>query len=362
MNRSAHDLAFSTGKASVVVKRRASFVACLLATGSLFLQPAVAQAQSFRVLYPFNSNTDGYSAQAGLLQASNGLFYGATGYYLRGSGAFFVFRDWGDLLFPRPWRGAAFNCSTALIQGADGRLYGTDTDGGKYGFGDVFALDPVADTFTSVYDFTNGSDGAFPVNGVVQGSDGRLYGATIEGPNGVSGDGTLYAVSTSGAFSLLYTFVGASDGTEVRGRLIQASDGNLYGAAYGGGAFGRGTVFKCSTSGTFQVLHSFTGGSDGYSPYSGLLQASDGNMYGVNSSTIYSIDPTGQFAVTYHGLYGQNSSLSQASNGLLYGTCSVGGYYKNGCVYSVDEAGLLETVYSFTSLDPQGVNVDGEYP
>jgi uncharacterized repeat protein (TIGR03803 family) len=94
----------------------------------------------------------------------------------------------------------------------------------------------------------SGSDGEIPYAGLIQGSDGNLYGTTYNG--GASGLGTVFKVTPSGTETVLYSFAGGSDGKHPYGGVIQGSDGNFYGTTYQGGTSGLGTVFKVTPSGT----------------------------------------------------------------------------------------------------------------
>ena len=130
--------------------------------------------------------------------------------------------------------------------------------------------------FTTLWSFTNGSDGAYPMAGLIQGSDGRLYG---EAPNGgANGNGALFAINTDGSdFTTLWSFTNAINGAAPQGKLIQGADGRLYGAATFGGVHNDGTLFAINTDGSgFTLLWSFAGGSAGAYPYAGLIQGADG--------------------------------------------------------------------------------------
>jgi uncharacterized repeat protein (TIGR03803 family) len=94
--------------------------------------------------------------------------------------------------------------------------------------------------------------------------------------------GTVFKITTGGTLTTLHSFTGRADGSHPKTRLIQASDGNLYGTTTDVIA-GNGTVFKITTGGTLTTLYSFTGGAFGTSPYAALVQVRDGSLYGTTS-------------------------------------------------------------------------------
>ena len=180
--------------------------------------------------------------------------------------------------------------TSALVQGSDGNFYGTTGAGGNYDDGTVFKMTP-AGTLTTLYSFQGGSDGAYPFAGLVQGMDGNFYGTTYRGGNPAcsgQGCGSVFMITPSGTLTTLHRFDDL-DGQAPRGGLMQASDGNFYGTTeWGGGPRwcnengwdGCGTVFRITPSGTLTTLHNFDL-TDGESPVSALIQASDGNLYGT---------------------------------------------------------------------------------
>lgn len=175
----------------------------------------------------------------------------------------------------------------------------------------------------------------------------------------------------SGAVATLYTFCpqyDCSDGARPWAGLVQASDGNFYGTAVTGGnticAQGCGAIFKITPSGQYTNLHTFcsqTNCADGSNPFAGLIQATDGNLYGVTTTggttgggTLFKITLSGEFTVlhTFCSMKnctdgaGPEASLVQATNGTFYGTTDVGGLSTN-CV------GGCGTVFSYsTGLAP----------
>src|ERR1017187_1577117 len=153
-----------------------------------------------------------------------------------------------------PWAG--------LVQGSDGNFYGTTFNGGSQGDGTVFRISS-SGTYTNLYSFyTFPSDGAFPRAALVQGSDGNFYGTASAG--GTHGDGTVFRIGSSGSETNLHPFVGTPDGASPYAGLVQGSDGNFYGTALYGGTstncgagVGCGTVVQISPSGTYTTLYSF---------------------------------------------------------------------------------------------------------
>ena len=140
-------------------------------------------------------------------------------------------------------------------------------------------------SFTSLYSFHVFPNGENPEAGLVQGSDGNLYGTTSAGgtnghfdDHGIFVGGTVFKIGTNGGLTTLHSFTGGNDGGFPEAGLVQGSDGNLYGTTYYGGTNGAGTVFKISTDGTLTTLHSFAGGNDGGCSAAGLVQGSDGNF------------------------------------------------------------------------------------
>jgi uncharacterized repeat protein (TIGR03803 family) len=242
-----------------------------------------------------------------------------------------------------------------LIQGSDGNFYGTTHMGGV-GHGTIFKLDP-SGTLTTLHVFTE-NDGARPTGGVIQGIDGNFYGTTSGGgPSAFSRGGTVFRMDASGNLTTLHAFGTGEDGTSPQSGLIQGRDGSFYGTTLFNGAFGRGTIFKIDTSGTLTVLHGFNN-TDGASPWARLVQGSDGSFYGTtqeggpfNFGTVFKLDATGQLA-TLHGFnYSDGAApfagLVQGADGSLYGTTSGGGASGAGTVFKLTTSGTFTTLHEF---------------
>jgi len=311
-----------------------------------------ANAQTVTVLYSFASSpTGGGFPEAGLLQGSDGNFYGTT---LAGGtgGSGTVFRvspngTYTNLYFfgSSPTDGV-YLCA-GLVQGSDGNFYGTSLAGGTHGNGTFFRIS-ASGSYTNLYSFIGyPTDGNGP-NGLLKASDGNFYGTTQGGgTNYVSG--TVFRISASGNETNLYSFGGyPADGRNPQAGLAQGRDGNFYGTTAEGGTYSNGTMFRISPSGTYTSLYSFAGSPDGASPSAGLVQGSDGNFYGTtqgggtgNSGTVFRVSPNG----TYTNLYFFGSSpndgyqplagLVQGSDGNFYGTTMRGGTNNDGTVFKL---------------------------
>src|SRR5215469_521932 len=160
---------------------------------------------------------------------------------------------------------------------------------------------------TLLYSFGAPLDGVQPRAGLIADSAGNLYGTTADG--GAFGRGTVFRVTPSGTETTLHSFAGPpDDGALPLAGLVADSAGNLYGTTIGGGAFEHwGTVFKVTQSGTETVLHSFAAPPyDGIHPTGGLIADSAGNLYGTTSGggvffsgTIFKLTPSGTENVLY---------------------------------------------------------------
>jgi uncharacterized repeat protein (TIGR03803 family) len=238
-----------------------------------------------------------------------------------------------------------------------------------------------AQTFTTVHNF-DGTDGELPLAGLAQAIDGNLYGTTTAG--GANQQGTIFKITRSGT-TTLYNFCaqsGCTDGKLPDAGLLQATDGNLYGTAYRGGANELGTIFSIAPSGTLTPLYSFcslSGCADGSEPQGTLIE-SGGNFYGTTSSggangaygTIFEMTASGTVTTLYsfcslpHCLDGVDpgAGVVEGMDGNFYGTTETGGNCRApgcGTVFKVTPTGTLTTLYHFCP-NPNTVCRDGETP
>ena len=194
------------------------------------------------------SGTDGAAPYAGLIQAADGNFYGTTYYGGSsglGNGAVYRMDASGavTVLHGFSWPDGELPFG-GVIQASDGNFYGTTLAGGAWGSGTVFKIDP-AGHLTVLHSFSQ-SDGAGPIGALIQAKDGSLYGTTSGG--GALLNGTIFKMDLLGNLTVLHSFSG-SDGANPYAGVVQGTDGNLYGTTQYGGAAGIGVVFRLDLSG-----------------------------------------------------------------------------------------------------------------
>jgi uncharacterized repeat protein (TIGR03803 family) len=325
-------------------------------------------------LHSFDS-TDGASATGGLVTASNGNLYGTTGGGgAHGNGTVFEITPSGTLTTLYSFC-SQISCNdgtgpaAAMVQAPNGNLYGTTGAGGVNGHGTVFTI-TTGGTLTTLHNFcleTNCPDGDEP-NGLIQGADGNFYGTTQYG--GANGDGTVFKITTSGTLTTLHSFNDVTDGAFPLAGLVQAANGILYGTTYEGSPNGNGTVFSITTTGTLTTLYSFcslSGCSDGGLLTAPLIQATNGNLYGATEGggsadygTVFEMTPGGALT-TLHSFdssdgQGPRGGLVQETNGTLYGTTGLGGANDDGTIFSLS-VGLHPFVETLTTSGKVGASV-----
>lgn len=356
--------------------------------------PATGQGQIYRYqeLYSFRSEADGYSPRGAVVQGSDGNFYGTT--YEGGQpttncptcgyGTVFGITPEGALTTLAWFDGRAGLTNGegitnfggypfgSMVQATDGNFHGSSEYGGFVvtpngvltsgtGGGDVG--DPMqgtngylygADAYYGVVSWASLDDSYYtevaapgsPSGGLIQASDGNFYGLTSNG--GAYGYGTAYKLTPGGALSTLATFGGGGNNSRwPYGKMLQASDGNLYGVCDS-----PEQIFKLTLSGTLTTFAVFgTNGDLGYNPNGGLIEANDGNLYGTTieggqiggaEGTVFKITPQGRittlFVFSTRGAVpgsGPLAGLIKGSDGNLYGNCAYGGTYGGGSIFRI---------------------------
>ena len=317
------------------------------------LLAAIAQevrAQTLTTLYTFTGWADGYAPQSNLVFDAQGNLYGTT--------------KFGGVVLPCP-AGGHGACGNNVPLG-EGTVFKVTPNGGeavlhRFHFLQIHGVASPPTTYSN--------DGAFPEAGLVFDAQGNLYGTTLLG--GDYDSGVVFKLTPNGTETLLYTFTGGADGGRPDVGLVFDAQGNLYGTTYQGGAYGGGTAFKLTPSGTETVLYNFTGGADGWGPMGALLLDGQGNLYGTTyegggsctggpCGAVFEVAPNGA-ETTLHTFTGYpNDGASPAAGlafdaqGNIYGTTVFGGAYQcsgyaAGCgtVFKISPNGTETVLYNF---------------
>jgi uncharacterized repeat protein (TIGR03803 family) len=357
-------------------------LAILIACGLALVTTPIAQAQSFKVIYPFTGGLDGANPFAGLTMDKAGSLYGTTYDGSAGYGTVFKLKHTGSSwvlspLYSFQGRNDGANPQARVVFGPNGSLYGTTSTGGKNFSGTVFklAVPPSACKTalcpwfeTVLYRFTGGDDGANPQYGdLVFDQAGNVYGTTVNG--GSNNVGTVYELTPSGGSwveSVIHAFnFNGNDGNRPFSGVILDKAGNLYGTTSSGGPNGFGTVFQLTPSGsgwTENILYSFQAQADGMAPEGGLILDAAGNLYGTTATggfgggggTVFELTPSGggwNFSLlhSFPGFVGPLSTLAMDAAGNLYGTTFIDGAYGYGSVFKLTHSGGFWTFPAFTT-------------
>lgn len=310
------------------------------------------------------TGANGSHPMAALLQGSDGNFYGTTAY--GGSngnhGTVFQMTPVGVLTTLVSFNGTNGSHPYAgLVQGSDGNFYGTTSVGGANNLGTVFRMTP-AGVLTILFSFNN-TNGSAPFGALVQGTNGDFYGTTSVG--GTNGMGTVFQMTPAGVLTRLVSFTSWEFPSAT---LVQATNGLLYGTTeWGGntslnGGIGFGTVFEMTSAGLAATRLTFNG-PNGTCCVSGLVQGTDGNFYGTTAGgglgsgpmgaggTVFRMTPAGTLTtlVSFNGANGNSPQvpLIQGSDGNFYGTTTYGGPGGCGTVFQVTTNGVLTTLAAF---------------
>jgi len=322
------------------------------------------------VLYSFAGNTDGCHPYAGVVRDSRGNLYGTTpAGGASNAGTVFKLNASGSetVLYSFSTNPQGVYHPSGLVLDPAGNLYGTTSGGGVVDLGLVFQITPLGQE-SNLHSFTGPADGSDPAFALTIDPGGNLYGTTRSG--GRANLGVVFKLAPSGAETILHTFTGGTDGADPASGVVFDSAGNLYGTTGNGGGSQRGTVYKIDPSGNETVLHAFSG--DEGSPSGGVAFDSIGNLYGgtffggpFGTGSVYKIDPSGNFTALYsfqggfYDGYGPSGSVAVDSADNVYGTTEFDGPDEEGMVYKVDPSGNQTVVYTFTGRGNGGMPVSG---
>jgi uncharacterized repeat protein (TIGR03803 family) len=341
------------------------------------LSPALSRSQTYTV-FKNGSGVDGHGFNSRLILGSNGTVYGSafdggsngvgTLFSLNPSGTgFSTIHNFATGTGSRP--------AAAPIEGSDGLLYGITSSGGTptNTSGVLYSITKAGTGYTVLREFSStGFEGADGQSSLLEGSDGKLYGIVSQG--GPAGGGTIFRVDKNGGgFVTLKLFANeGADGSDSIAPLIQGTDGRLYGVNRLGGTNAGGTIFRIDTDGNnFQVIRQMTPATDGGELIAGLLQASDGKLYGAantgganSGGTLFGLNPDGTGFVVLKAFSNTSpndginpqSGLVEGIDGRLYGACLNGGSAAAGTLFSIAKSGtdfrLLHTFDGTTSAHP----------
>jgi len=330
-----------------------------------------AGAQTFTNLANFDGTDGSNPFYLPLVQAGDGNLYGTTqsGGAI-GNGSIFRLTPSGTLTTLYSFCSVASCADGAyplggLVLATDGKLYGTTSGGGTSSVGTFFKI-TTAGTLTTLHSFVS-SEAALPESTLVLGSNGSFYGTSLEG--GAANGGAVFKITPTGTVTTLYSFCSqtrCSDGADpAGGALAVGSDGNFYGVTPFGGDSNNGTVFKVTPSGSFTKLHDFSS-SDGAQPWGALIQIGS-VLFGTTAAggsspacsggcgTIFKVTSTG-VVTTLHSFISTDGEspvggLIQATDGNLYGTTLLGGTGGDGTVFKSTLAGVVTPLHIFSGTD-----------
>ncbi len=256
-----------------------------------------------------------------------------------------------------------------LVQAKDGNLYGTTRSGGQNSRGVLYVINPFSFSYTKLHDFAS-SSGSYPENTLIEADNGKLYGMTVQG--GANNRGVLFEYNPYSDIYLVKYHFGYGNGNYPRGGLMQASNGKLYGLVTDGGGYGRGVLFEYDlTTDSFTKLNDFKMVIDGSFPRGRLVEASNGNLYGMtysggnpNKGTLFEYNIGNatftkkiEFNGSGNGKNPYESKLVIGENGKLYGMTLNGGTMDDGVLFEYDPStNTLTKKYDFEA------NISGKSP
>ncbi len=334
----------------------------------LCLFHASAHAQTETILHNFGYFPQGAAPCGTVIRDGAGDLYGTT--VLGGTtnnGVVFERSASGTYTVLYSFQGQpdAAAPNAGVTEDAVGNLYGTTNAGGAHNAGTIYKLTP-GGVETVLYSFTGTTDGANIYGGVALDAAGNLYGTAEAG--GSLNFGTVWKYSAAGQFTVLHNFAGVpGDGANPDAGVILDGQGNLYGTtSMGGATLNLGTIFKLSSGGAYTLLHNFTKEPQTY-PESGLAIDASGNLYGAVEGAVYEVSASGAYT---------QFSLPSSKAPMVTGTPALDGagnvyvvsgaqqqYSSYGSIFKVNlVSGQASKVYSFPGPPDEGFPSGGGCP
>ncbi len=332
---------------------------------------ADGKGENVTKIFDFISEHPGSTPRPGIMKAMNGKYYGMTSFGGENSGVIYEFDPQNNkyrVLHNFESGTGYIPYYGTLTEGGPGKLYGMTYVGGAHGVGVIFEFNYITDQYTKKFDFDGSENGKKPIGGLIYANNGKLYGMTSQG--GKHNKGVLFEFDLeTDLFTKKLDFNGSENGATPWGSLMQATDGDLYGMTTYGGTSNNGIIFKYEPVADTLVKLLDLSNSTGSYPLGNLLQVGDNKLYGMTSGggshfngVIFEYDlTTGTFTkkVDFNGSNGSfpNGSLTEGDNGKLYGMTKEGGAGNMGVLFEYDpESGILSKKVDFDGKEK------GRYP
>jgi uncharacterized repeat protein (TIGR03803 family) len=315
--------------------------------GTVFrFDPATNQ---YHLIHSFAGGAEGGSPATGVIKTINGL-YGTSSVGANGRGtlyrinllnnAYSILHQFDGATGGQP--------GGPLMEGSDGRIYGVVQAEGANNFGGIFRIDADGSNYDLIVSFTgtggNRRGKGVGSKGLVEGTDGLLYGTTTEG--GSSDTGVFFKMSKDGSTYFIFREWPTTGLRKPNNRLMLSDDGFFYGAASEGGAANKGGIFRISSDGAYTEIHEFTDSPDGYNVLGELTEGRDGYLYGCafyssdNKGSIFRLAKDGSSFAILHRFAGGTTDgsgpltpLIETEDGVLYGMTPFNGLNNAGVVF-----------------------------
>jgi hypothetical protein len=359
-------------------------LAATLASSPCLLAPA-AHAQTVTNLHDYDFPADGSGGSlpfGNLIQATDGNIYGTIlgggpSYNdgIGGTGGIFKITPAGvySILYACNDAGSDCNGPVSLVQLQDGNLYVVSSEGGAYGYGNLFTVS-LAGLFTDLHDFSNDANGAYPNDNMTVGTSGSsiiLWGVNSgsESAGDLAPWGNIWSYKPnlgngSPVFSNYYTFLQNTYGFDPISGVAQIG-GKLYTTTQFGGSDGCGTLIKLA-NGTPTLLHMFTCGADGAYPQGEPKLYTDGFLYGItveNGSgpdygSIWKAGLSTGFTTLYTftgSRHNPNSTVTFDNSGNMLFTAGKGGSNSVGGLYLESRGGgAVDDLFDYSANSVEG--------